>query len=116
MMRVGEMLTPIVRAMGEELLAGNSIQADETPVDVQMHDRRGKNHQAYLWQYGRPGGATVFDFRMWRERAGPKRFLENFHGILQTDAYQGYDKVGGTGMVHAGCWIHARRGFANVVK
>src|SRR4029077_16959080 len=47
---------------------------------------------------------------------GPKRFLENFHGILQTDAYQGYDKVGGTGMVHAGCWTHARRGFANVVK
>jgi hypothetical protein len=41
-MRVGEMLTPIVRAMGQELLAGNYIQADETPVPVQMHDGRGK--------------------------------------------------------------------------
>src|SRR6266478_7018686 len=51
-----------------------------------------------------------------RDRAGPKQFLENFHGILQTDAYQAYDKVGGRGMVHAGCWTHARRGFANVVK
>ena len=32
MMRVGEMLTRIVTAMGQELLTGNYIQADETPV------------------------------------------------------------------------------------
>jgi len=98
------------------LVQGSYLQADETPVGVQMHDGRGKNHKAYLWQYGRPGGATVFDFRLGRDRAGPKQFLENFHGILQTDAYQAYNKVGGTGMVHAACWTHARRGFANVVK
>jgi transposase len=115
-MQVGEMLRPLVRVMGRELVQGSYLQADETPVDVQMHDGRGKNHQAYLWQYGRPGGATVFDFRLGRDRAGPKQFLENFHGLLQTDAYQAYDKVGGSGMVHAGCWTHARRGFANVVK
>jgi hypothetical protein len=41
-------------------------------VGVQMHDGRGKNHQAYLWQYSRPGGPVVFDFRMGREREGPK--------------------------------------------
>ena len=95
MMRVGEMLTPIVRAMGQELLSGTYIQADETPVGVQMHDGRGKNHQAYLWQYGRPGGPVVFDFRMGREREGPKRFLGNFEGILQSDGYGAYDQVGG---------------------
>jgi transposase len=115
-LQVGEMLRPLVAVMGRELVQGSYLQADETPVDVQMHDGRGKNHKAFLWQYGRPGGATVFDFRLGRDRAGPKQFLENFHGILQTDAYQAYDKVGGRGMVHAGCWTHARRGFANVVK
>ena len=115
-LQVGEMLRPLVAVMGRELVQGSYLQADETPVDVQMHDRRGKNHQAFLWQYGRPGGGTVFDFRLGRDRAGPKKFLENFHGILQTDAYRAYDKVGGRGMVHAGCWTHARRGFANVVK
>jgi transposase len=115
-MQVGEMLIPLVGVMGRELVQGSYLQADETPVDVQMHDGRGKNHKAFLWQYGRPGGPTVFDFRLGRERAGPKHFLENFHGLLQTDAYQAYDKVGGSGMVHAGCWTHARRGFANVVK
>lgn len=115
-LQVGEMLRPLVEVMGRELVQGSYLQADETPVDVQMHDGRGKNHKAFLWQYGRPGGATVFDFRLGRDRAGPKKFLENFHGLLQTDAYQAYDKVGGTGLVHAGCWTHARSGFANVVK
>jgi hypothetical protein len=110
------MLRPLVLVMGRELVRGSYLQADETPVAVQMHDGRGKNHQAYLWQYGRPGGATVFDFRLGRDRAGPKYFLQDFHGILQTDAYAAYDKVGGSGMVHAGCWTHARRGFANVIK
>ena len=77
-MRVGELLSPITAAMGQELLRGDYIKADETPVGVQMNDGRGKNHQAYLWQYSRPGGAVVFDFRMGREREGPKRFLGNF--------------------------------------
>jgi transposase len=115
-MQVGELLRPLVAIMGRQLVQGSYLQADETPVEVQMHDRRGKNHQAYLWQYGRPGGETVFDFRLGRDRAGPKYFLQDFHGLLQTDGYAAYDKVGAAGMVHAACWTHARRGFANVVK
>ena len=47
-MRVGELLTPIVGVMRRELLRGSYIQADETPVEVQMHDGRGQHHQAYL--------------------------------------------------------------------
>jgi transposase len=94
-MRVGELLIPIAAVMGRELLGGSYIQADETTVDVQMHDGRGQNHQAYLWQYGRPGGGVVFDFRLGRGRDGPKKFLGQFEGILQTDGYGAYDHVGG---------------------
>jgi hypothetical protein len=115
-MRVGELLVPIVAGMGRELVQGSYIQADETPVDVQMHDRRGKNHQAYLWQYSRPGGSAVFDFRLGRGRAGPKEFLGRFEGILQTDGYVAYEQVGGPKMVHVCCWAHARRHFFDAVK
>jgi transposase len=116
-MRVGDLLIPVGGAMRCELLAGSYIQADETPVDVQTHDGSGKNHQAYLWQYGTPGGATVFDFRMSRGREGPARFLDKFEGILQTDAYAAYDRgVGGANIVHAACWAHARRRFIDAVK
>jgi transposase len=115
-MRVGELLIPLARAMGRELLGGSYIQADETPVDVQLHDGRGRNHQAYLWQYGKPGGGVVFDFQLGRGRDGPKKFLGQFEGILQTDGYVVYERVGGPKMVHAGCWAHARRGFVDAVK
>jgi transposase len=116
-MTVGEMLMPVVGVMRRELLAGSYIQADETPVDVQMHDRRGKNHQSYLWQYGTPGAGTVFDFRMGRGREGPARFLDKFAGMLQTDGYAAYDRgVGSSKMVHAACWSHARRQFVDAIK
>ena len=103
-MRVGEMLVPVVQAMHKDLLSEGYLQADETTVPVQMHDRRGSNHEAYLWQYGRPGGETVFDFCLHRGREGPKRFLEKWEGILQTDGYQAYEGVGGPKIVHVGCW------------
>ena len=115
-LKVGELLIPMVAAMRRELINGSYIQADETPVDVQMHEGRGKNHQAYVWQYGRPGGCVVFDFRLGRGRDGPKRFLGQFKGILQTDGYAAYDQIGGTSMVHAACWAHARRQFFEAVQ
>jgi transposase len=115
-MRVGELLSPIAAAIGRELLRGTYIQADETPVGLQMHDGRGKNHQAYLWQYGTPGGSVVFDFRLGRGREGPKRFLGQFQGILQTDGYAAYEDVGGPGIVHACCWAHSRRKFIEALK
>jgi len=115
-LRIGELLIPIVAAMKRELLAGSYIQADETPVGVQTHDKRGRNHQGYMWQYGSPGKGVVFDFRMGRDGDGPRQFLGNFNGLLQTDGYQGYNRVGGPKMVHAGCLAHARRKFVDAVK
>jgi transposase len=115
-MRVGELLSPIAAAIGRELVSGTYIQADETPVGVQMHDGRGKNHQAYLWQYGRPGGNVVFDFRLGRGRDGPRRFLGHFEGILQSDGYAAYEQVGGPRIVHACCWAHSRRKFIEALK
>jgi transposase len=115
-MRVGEMLIPVTEAMRKDLLSGTYLQADETTVPVQMHDRRGSNHEAYLWQYGKPGGETVFDFCLNRGREGPKIFLGKWEGILQTDGYQAYEGVGGPKIVHVGCWAHARRKFVDAVK
>jgi transposase len=115
-LRVGELLIPILAAMKREVLAGTYIQADETPIGVQTHDKRGRNHQAYMWQYGSPGKGVEFDFRMGREGEGPKQFLGNFNGLLQTDGYAGYNHVGGPKMVHACCLAHARRKYVDAVK
>lgn len=115
-LRVGELLEPMVSAMRQDLLHASYLQADETIVPVQMHDKRGADHQAYLWQYGKPGGETVFDFCLGRGREGPQKFLGQWEGILQTDGYQAYDNIGGPRLVHVGCWAHARRKFVDAVK
>lgn len=115
-MRVGGLLQPVAEAMRQDLLRASYLQADETIVPVQMHDGRGSDHPAYLWQYGTPGGETVFDFQLGRGRDGPAKFLKGWNGILQTDGYQAYDQVGGPGLIHVGCWAHARRKFVDAVK
>jgi transposase len=56
-MRVGQLLVPLAEELRQELLRGSYLQADETPVGVQMHDGKGSNHLAHLWQYGQPHGA-----------------------------------------------------------
>jgi transposase len=114
--RCGDLLRPVAAAMARELLADGYIQADETPVPVQSRGGKGRHDQAFLWQYGRPGGSTVFDFRPGRGREGPKKFPGEFQGILQTDGYSAYDKTGGKEMVHAACWAHARRKLFDAVK
>jgi len=85
-MRVGELLIPIAEAMRRDLLGGSYIQADETTVDVQMHDGRGKTIRPYFWQYGRPGGGAVFEFRL-----GGGETAQGIPGTirrhLQTDGY-----------------------------
>lgn len=116
-LRVGELLIPVAHAMQREILASGYVQADETPVGVQTEEKKGSNHTAYFWQYGSPGKGVVFDFRMGRDREGPRRFLKDYAGILQTDGYGAYvNGIGGKGMVHACCLAHARRKFVDAVK
>ncbi len=51
-----ELLKPVYRAIREDLLRGNYLQADETPIRYLDPDVKGKSQQGYLWVYSRPGG------------------------------------------------------------
>jgi len=53
---------------------------------------------------------------MGRGREGPAKFLALYQGILQTDGYAGYRNVGGSRIVHAACWAHARRKVFDALK
>jgi len=83
---------------------------------VQSPKTKGRNHQAYEFQYSRPGGPVVFDFQMSRGRDGPAKFLRDYTGVLQCDGYTGYEKVGAPVMVRAGCMAYARRKFNEALK
>lgn len=111
----GGLLSAVVRAQRSELFAGGYLQADETPLPCQTGQKTGRHHQAYMWEFSRPGGSVIFDFQMGRGRAGPRAFLRGFRGILQCDGYGAYDQLG-EGIVYAGCLAHMRRGFAEAAK
>jgi transposase len=114
-----EVLEPVVTAMKSEIFKSHSIHTDDTPVDV--HTGQG-HHQARLWVYAgdREHPYTVYDFTWTRAgEEGPKKFLEGFRGILQADAYGGYDALFKKDdrypekipLTEAGCNAHGRRYF-----
>ncbi len=111
----GDLLAAVVRAQADELRRTSYLQADETPVPVQTGEKPGRNHRGFMWEYGQPGKAVVFDFQMGRGREGPETFLKGFRGILQCDGYAAYDKLG-EDIRFAGCMAHARRGFVEANK
>ena len=116
-LRVGQLLIPIVATMKRDLLTGGYIQADETHVGVQTPEKIGKNHKAYFWQYIAPGKGVVFDFEMTRSKQVAKEFFKDYGGILHTDGYVAYEKdIGTKDLIHACCLAHARRGFIDAIK
>ncbi len=46
-----DLVEPLYRALTEEVLASGYIQADETPIQVQDRNKKGKTHRGYYWVY-----------------------------------------------------------------
>jgi hypothetical protein len=116
MMECGFLLQGVREQMRVELIHGNYIQADETPIGVQSSETSGRNHRGYLWQYGRPGGSVIFDYQDGRGRDGPLKILKGFRGVLQTDAYAVYESLHLPGVKLAACMAHVRRKFKDAVE
>ncbi len=115
-LRVGELLIPVVDTMKHDLVTGGYIQADETHVDVQTPEKKGSTTAP-------SSGSTVrrqrrvFDFEMTRGKTVAAEFFKNYGGILHTDGYVVYENdIGTKDLIHACCLAHARRGFIDAIK
>jgi transposase len=107
-------LSPIYREMKAAMLERNYLQADETPIRYLDPDVKGKSQSGWLWTYSAPRGDVVFEWHISRSREGPRAFLKEFQGKLQTDGYGVYESLArerGKELILVGCWAHARRGF-----
>src|SRR5487761_2078495 len=95
-------------------VAGDYLQADETPIRYLDPDVKGQSQSGWLWTYSQPQGDVVFDWNVSRSREGPREFLKSFRGKLQTDGYGVYESLArerGDELILIGCWAHARRGL-----
>lgn len=91
------------------ILQSKVIHTDDTSIKLL---EGGPAQTAKFWPYlgdcDHP--YIVFDFTRTRQRDGPVKFLEGFHGFLQADAYSGYDSIyAGDKVKEVACWVHARR-------
>ncbi len=106
-------LQPLWKLIRDELVQGDYLQVDETPVRVLDPEVKGKAGTGYLWVYHQPGGDVLFDYQAGRSRAGPQEILKGFHGTLQSDGFAVYETLGNLhpGWKRLGCMAHARRKF-----
>lgn len=111
-----ELLEPLVKRMHYKILQAPRINSDDTPIPVKSPSRKGSTYNGYLWVYIDDKNNSVFDFTPTRSREGPIKFLGNYSGKLQADAYSGYDEFfRKSGATEVGCHAHARRKFENAL-
>ena len=120
MIRLANKLNPLVDLMRSLALQSPVVQADETPVKM-LVPGLGRTSTTYLWAAlgDRHFPYTTFSFTENRSRAGPAELFADFEGTLVTDAYIGYELLGGLseGRIRlAGCHAHARRKFEELHK
>lgn len=120
MIRLGELVTPVINLMHETQLSYDVLQMDETSVQVLKEDGRPAAAKSYMWvrRGGSPGQRIIlFDYAPTRAGSVPMRLLDEYKGYLQSDAYSGYNAPGRRdGVIHVGCLDHARRKFVEAVK
>ena len=116
------LLDPLVDALGRYVLETTKLHADDTPVPV-LEPGRGKIKTGRLWVYvrdDRPAGsvespAVLFRYSPDRRGERPTQHLKHFSGVLQADAYAGFNELYASGRIReAACWAHARRGFFDI--
>jgi transposase len=114
---IANWLSPVHKALKRKLLSAGYLMADETPIPVLTEDKPGATHRGYHWVYYDPINKLVcFDYRQSRGREGPKSFLHDFTGYLQSDGYNAYDDLGPPGKItHLACFAHARRKFEHAL-
>jgi hypothetical protein len=114
-------LMPIFKLIEAHVFAAQRLHGDDTTVPVMA---KGKTDTGRLWNYVRDdrpfGGADppAVVFRYSRDRRGehPQAHLATWSGILQADAFAGYNELYTTDrkaglILEAGCFAHARRKF-----
>jgi transposase len=114
--RCAELLEPLVKRMHEKILQSPKINTDDTPIPIKSKKRKGSTYNGYLWAYIDDKKNVVFDFTPTRSREGPIKFLGDYGGYVQADAYSGYDEFfRKSNATEIGCNSHARRKFEYAV-
>ncbi|ECI3497666.1 IS66 family transposase, partial [Salmonella enterica subsp. salamae] len=116
------LLSPLDEALQHYVLSDGKLHADDTPVPVLLPGNK-KTKTGRLWTYVRDdrnaGSASPpavwFAYSPDRKGIHPQTHLTGFSGVLQADAYAGFNELYREGHIkEAACWAHARRKIHDV--
>ena len=121
--RAGVLLQPLVEAIRRHVMAGHKLHADDTTAPT-LKPGNGKTLTGRYWNYvrdDRPWQSEVppavwFQYSTSRSGQEPLKHLEGFNGVIQADAYAGYNLAVQRGISRAGCWAHVRRKFYDIAE
>ncbi len=111
------LLAPLADAVCDYVMNTGKVHVDDTPVDV-LQQGKGKPKTGRLWVYvrdDRNAGSTLppavwFAYSPDRKGVHPQTHLAGFSGLLQADAYAGFNPLYKEGHIReVGCMAHARR-------
>ena len=117
-----QLLDPLVVVLEQYVMSASKLHADDTPVPV-LAPGKGRTQTGRLWAYvrdNRPSSGTdppavIYRYSPDRKAERPAAHLKCFVGILQADAYSGFNALYAQGrIVEAACWAHARRKYYDV--
>jgi transposase len=95
------------------------LNLDETPFEVLREPGKKAQTVSYMWVYATGKYAehkiVLFDYKDSRKHENPKIFLGDFEGFIHSDGFQAYHNLSPL-IVVVGCWTHARRKFADILK
>ncbi len=104
----------------KEIRGGPLLNIDETTVQVLKEPDRSPTTKSYMWVFrGGISDTPVVLYQYHPTRSGDvaKIFVDDYQGVVQTDGFKGYDFLDGRhGILHVGCWAHARRKFMDAKK
>jgi transposase len=108
------LVEPIYDAQFASILAGRVKAMDETPIKAGRAGP-GKMKAAYFWPvYGEQDEVCFpfFESRRHEHVAQALGLTQAPGSVLLTDGYEAYARYATkTGVTHAQCWVHCRRGF-----
>jgi transposase len=110
--KVAQWLKPIYDQMQIELLEGDYVQADETPISYCDPDYgEKKSRKGFLCGLSKPAGNVWYKWSASRSHASVTSHICGFAGVLQADMYQAYVELEKSDpcIELAACWAHARR-------
>jgi transposase len=120
MVKVGELIAPLIDELQRHMLAYDLIGMDETPVQVLKEPGKPAQSMSYMWvmKGGPPQQpALLYHYAPSRAQSVPEQLLSDYEGYLQTDGYAGYNAVlGSEAITGLGCWAHVRRKFTDAKK